>query len=408
MLSSGAVLFFLALLLAGYLLEPVAEYLHIPRGVLLVTLGFAASEIVTKEFMFDTGVRWDNFNFIISNVFLPILTFHAATRLDIREVWKDIFPIFLLALPLMLVAVFITAAILYIGIGHPVGFPVGIACLTAAILSAADPGALIGLLHKIGVPERLEVLLESEGLFNDATAVVLFMLLLEMSMPGAHAQSLAEATVSFLEMFGGGILVGVVCGVLALLIQRRNMQRQAAAVVTVVCAYGAFLVAQSLFNVSGVMAVLAAGLMLGEARRAAAPIDGDFVTSFWEFAAYVTSALIFLIAGVTITLSMFRDEWLAMLIGILALLLARAVVVFGLLWPLTRMTRGQRVPLPYQAVITWAGAPGTFAMALALSLPTSLESWYTIQSIVYGVVLFSLFGQSTSMPWLMRRLKLAA
>ncbi|MBI2993290.1 MAG: sodium:proton antiporter [Gammaproteobacteria bacterium] len=405
MLSIGAILFFLLLLLAGYVLEPPAERLHVPRGVMLVTLGFAASELVTREFMLDTGIRWDNFNFLISNIFLPALTFHAALRLDARRIWNDIVPIFLLALPLMLAAVFIIGALLYLGVGHPEGFPIVIALLTAAMLSAADPGAVIGLLRRLGAPERLQVLLESEALFNDATAVVIFMVALQMTLPDAPFEGFVGASVSFLTIVAGGIAVGIVFGGILLFVLRYSGHVHIGAVATLACVYGAFLVAQFQFHFSGVMAVLATGLALAEFRRRRG-LSGDFVESLWEFAAHVTSGLIFLIAGVTITLSMFRDEWLAMLIGIVALLLARTFIVFGLLGPLARMTESQRVPLNYQAAIAWTGTPGTFAMALALSLPVELEAWYTVQSIVYGTVLFGLFVQSSSLPWLLRRLKL--
>jgi CPA1 family monovalent cation:H+ antiporter len=107
-------------------------------------------------------------------------------------------------------------------------------------------------------------------------------------------------------------------------------------------------------------------------------------------------------AGVTITLDMFHEQWLAMLIGIAAVLAVRMAVVFGALGPLCMLSRRSRIPLREQAVIVWSGARGTMTLALALSLPLELEAWYTVQSAAYGVALFTLFVQASTLPWLVR------
>ena len=177
--------------------------------------------------------------------------------------------------------------------------------------------------------------------------------------------------------------------------------------VTLLTAYGAFIIAEDLFHFSGVMAVLAAGLFLGKMSfQIADGQDNKFTEDLWAFAAHVTELLIFLLAGVTITLTMFTDQWLAMLIGIVAVIVARVVIVFGLLSLFSRLPKVETVPLKHQAVLTWGGVRGTVTLALALSLPLMLESWFTVQSIAYGVVLFTLFVQTTSMNLLIRKLKL--
>jgi CPA1 family monovalent cation:H+ antiporter len=127
------------------------------------------------------------------------------------------------------------------------------------------------------------------------------------------------------------------------------------------------------------------------------------VQELWEFIAQVVGSLIFLMAGVTITLQMFREQWLAMLIGIAAVLLVRAAVVFGALGPLCMLPGATRIPLREQSILVWSGARGTMTLALALSLPLELEGWYTVQSAAYGVALFTLFVQAGTLPWLVRR-----
>jgi CPA1 family monovalent cation:H+ antiporter len=105
------------------ILEPLAKKLTITFSIVLILLGFTGSEIVTKIFEIDTGIRWDNFQFIILHLFLPILIFQAALKLNIRDILQEVVPLILLVLPLMLVAVVITAAVLFYGIGYPLIFP---------------------------------------------------------------------------------------------------------------------------------------------------------------------------------------------------------------------------------------------------------------------------------------------
>ena len=123
MLTSVSVLFFISLLFLAVILEPLAVKLRILFSIVLILLGFTGSEIVIHAFAIDTGIRWDNFQIIILKIFLPVIIFQAALRLDIRAIIKDLIPLLLLALPLMLLATSITAAILYYGIGYPQAFP---------------------------------------------------------------------------------------------------------------------------------------------------------------------------------------------------------------------------------------------------------------------------------------------
>ena len=124
----------------------------------------------------------------------------------------------------------------------------------------------------------------------------------------------------------------------------------------------------------------------------------------WEYKAWVANAVVFLLSGITIQWAMFADRWLAMLIGIGAVLPARAPGIFTLLPLLGRLPGVEPIPRPWQGVLWWGGIRGAVTLALALSLPVDLDYWWTIQSIAYGVVLFTLFVQAISMGWVMRRL----
>jgi CPA1 family monovalent cation:H+ antiporter len=175
---------------------------------------------------------------------------------------------------------------------------------------------------------------------------------------------------------------------------------------SLVGAYTAYLGAEISLQVSGVMAVLACGLILGRLLRhqktAQTPAYA-FVAQTWELLAYIASALVFLLMGVTITLSMFEERWLAMLIGIGGVLCARAVSVYSG-FPLLGLMPGiRRFPAAEQGLLVWGGLRGAVTLALALSLPLELDYWWTVQSIAFGVVVFSLFVQAPTLPILIRR-----
>ena len=397
-------LLFIGLLLIAVVVEPVANRLRLPFSLLLVIVGYVFSEIVVS-LGFDTGLRWHHFHDLIFFVFLPVLIFESAYQIDVKVLLRNLVPILSLAIPLMLFSTGITAVFIYYGIAHPTGFPWIAALLTGALLSATDPVAVLDLFKQMGVPARLSTLVEGESLLNDATAIVLFSLLLILALQGGEAVTWSGAIWGFLKAFFGGMLVGGVTGLILLLLLRRTTAITTRCVESVVGAFGAFLLAEVLFHVSGVMAVLVAGLLLGWAqRRAAESQPHDFLLGLWSFNAYIANAMIFLFLGITVTITMFTERWLAMLLGILAVLVARAVVTFGVLPLICKLPGQQPIGVAYQTVIYWGGLRGAVAVALALSLPLELEYWWTIQSIAYGVVLFTLFVQAPTMSMLIRRL----
>ncbi|MBY4677886.1 cation:proton antiporter [Marinobacterium arenosum] len=397
-------LMFLGMLLLAVLLQPLARRMHLPYGLLLVFGGYIGSEILVAAGL-DTGLRWYHFHDLVFFVFLPLLIFESALHMDSRQLLRNIVAILLLSTPMMLLAAGVSAVVLYYGIGYPSYFSWVVALLSGAILSATDPVAVLELFRRAGVSERLILLVDGESLFNDATAIVLFTLLTSLALMPQQEITLAAASLKFTTIFCGGILVGLMVALLLGLIYRWMDSTFNRMAVMLVAAYGSYLLAE-LWHLSGVVAVLVVGLIFAELQRR----EGDSpqrqeLHCLWAFGGSLANAAIFLLLGVTITLAMFQDQWLAMLLGIAAVLLARGL---GLLvtMPLVNLLPGESVGWRAQLVIYWGGIRGSVTAALALSLPLELESWYTVQSIAYGVVLFTLCVQAPTMPWLIGRLGL--
>ena len=393
-------LVFAGMLLLAVISEPLARLIHLPFSALLVIIGFAGSEPLVAGDI-DTGLHWQQFTYLILHVFVPVLVFESAFNMKARVLIENLLPVLFLAIPLMLIAAGITASALYFGIDHSRGFPWIAALLCGVILSATDPVAVVSLFKQLGAPDRLTALLEGESLFNDTTAIVVFTLLIASATSG-ETVSFSDASIALAYTLLGGVAVGTTCGMLGALLYRFFDSSKLRAVICAVSAYVAFYLAEHLLQVSGIVAVLLAGLLLGEHHRRQSQRD-VFPPELWELAAYCSNALLFLLAGATITWQMFQSHWAAMAIGVVASIIARAAIIYGLLPASTKVLPGQSLPGGFRAVMMWRGLRGAVAIALALSLPTKMPGWYTVQSIVYGVVLFTLVVQAPLMPRLIKR-----
>jgi CPA1 family monovalent cation:H+ antiporter len=407
MLVEHIILALVLILGLSLIAQPVSQWLSMPFASILVLFGFITSELVVFAGI-DTGLRADNFQSIIFYVFIPVLVFASAYNMDKQVLKKNIIVILFLAIIAMLLTCGITAALLFYGIAHETGFPWLAALITGAILAATDPVAVVAQLREMKAPKRISVLLEGESLFNDASAIVLFGLFLSMAVASDLVSSantlysISDVIIQFLSIFVGGALTGLAVGLSFGFVQKKVRQVLLKGVMSLVVAYGSYLLAEH-FMVSGVMSTLFAALsfsVLSQSENESPDAGNNYL---WNVLSHVANVSVFLVVGAVITLEMFEQRWLAMLIAILAILVARAISVYGLL-AFFALFKSLKVSLSAQTVMVWGGLRGAVTLALALSLPTSLDYWWTIQSIAFGVVMFSLFVQAPTMKLLAKKL----
>lgn len=404
---SATLMILVGMLLLALLVKPLTRRLHLPLAAVLVLTGFIGSEILVF-FGYTTGIDYIAFHDLIMFVFLPILVFEAAFKIDASLLRKNLFVILFLALPILLLSVGVSAVLIYYGIGHASGFPWIAALITGAVLSATDASPITSQFAKLGVPKRLRILMEGEDLFNDATAIVIFSIFLYIALHPDEQITTADAVIRFCVVFFGGALIGLLVGLGFLILSRLFEDPIHQGLVTVASAYASFLIANEMLNVSGVMAVLVTGLIMGRVIHNDFQDErGTFVDQFWSFNVYVAEAMVFLLMGVVITFNMFEERWLAMLIGILAITGARALGIFGTAPLISRLPSVEPIERSYQNIMVMGSLRGAVVLALALSLPTELDYWWTIQSIAFGVVLFSLFVQVPLVEPQLRRSALA-
>jgi len=391
--------------------QPISRLMRLPLASALVILGYLTSELLVYMGI-DTGIRSDNFQSLIFYVFIPVLVFESAYNIDKQQLRNNLVIILTMSVIAMLLTSLIVAVLLFYGIAHESGFPWIAALITGAILAATDPVAVVAKLREMNAPGRISVLLEGESLFNDATAIVLFGLFLSMATATSGVAAtgdihlMLDVVVRFVLIFLGGALTGLVVGLVSGFIQTRVKQQFPVAVMSLLVAYGSYLLAEH-FMVSGVMSTLLAALSYSSVlHRDVGNRESEMKDkNFWNVLSHIANVSVFLIVGVVITLEMFEQRWLAILIAILSLIIARAISVYGVLL-LFSFFKNLKVSFAAQSVMVWGGLRGAVTLALALSLPTSLEYWWTIQSIAFGVVMFSLFVQAPTMQWLVTKLSL--
>lgn len=392
---------FTLLLMLSLVAEPLARWIRLPHSSLMVILGALAGYGLTLGLGIDTGLRATNFHDLVFFILLPVLIFDAAFNLEFKALKSNLLSIMVLAVAGMLLTTVITGVLLYFGIGHPTGFPWIAALLAGALLAATDPVAVVAQMKSLGAPEKLSTLLEGESLFNDATAIVTFSIFLSLALMPTAEVTASGAFIEFTKVFLGGVIVGAVFGVITSWLYHRARSDVNTTIITLATAYASFLIAEAALHVSGVMATLVAALMLSRGKGEDKGTD-EKVEYFWQSVTYLANGSVFLLMGFTITVTMFTERYLAMVIAIGAVIVARFVSTFGSLFVVNWFLK-EKISVAYQRVLYWGGLRGVVSIALALSLPVDLPYWYTIQSMAFGVVLFTMFVQAPTMPWLLEK-----
>jgi CPA1 family monovalent cation:H+ antiporter len=399
--------------------EPLAERLHLPYTVLLAVVGIAVGAVSSfllytpLTSLFDDVVRplvdlpFSASIFLV--VFLPVLLFHAALTIDLREIAEDAAPILLLAI----VAVFAAAAAVGFGLNWFGRVPLVVALLLGAIVATTDPAAVVAIFRELGTPPRLTRLLEGEALLNDAAAIVLFTVLVEMLTAGARPD-FGHGVLHFVVAFLGGIVLGAIGGRLyGAAVPHLGGSRMAEVTLAVALPYIVYLLGEHL-EVSGVVAVAAAGLVAGTlSRTRMAPDNWDYLEQVWGQIGFWASSLIFVTASALVPRLLGglvpQDVWL-LVITIVAAFASRAAMLFGLLPLLTAARLSQRINAAYKLAVTWGGLRGAVTLALALSVTENgaipPEMKHLIAVLATGFVLFTLLVNGLTLRPVIRLLQL--
>ncbi len=386
----------ITLVLVATLVAIAVRRIRLPYTVALVLVGL----FISLQHPLDVEMTPE----LILALFVPPILFEAAFHLDFRLLRANLAPILVLAVPGVVLTTLLMGGLVTLG----TRLTFGAAVIFGALIAATDPVAVISLFRALGVPRRLAVAVEGESLFNDGTAIVVFSIAVQAAVSGTFDP--LSGVLDFVEVSLGGLAVGAVLGgMIARLITIIDDPLIVTSLTTLL-AYGSYLVGERL-HVSGVLAVVMAGLVSGNlGGTRVSPTTKNMLFNLWEYLAFLANSLIFLLIGLDVDLSNLVDDLRPSLVAVGAVLLSRTVVVYGLGWlvDLVRNVPEEAAPIPlrWRHVLFWGGLRGAISLALALSLPLTLPERDMLVTMTFGVVLFTLLVQGTTIQFLLKRLGL--
>lgn len=403
------------------LAEPVALRARLPVTVVLailgILIGFGAAFFWRTELtdalnpvalaILNLPIRSNLFLY----VFLPTLIFQVALTINLRRLADDWVPVLVLAVVAVVVATMVVGWALMPFAGLPL-----MACLLiGAIVSTTDPSAVVGIFRSTLAPQRLARIVEGESLLNDAAAIALFGLFFAVVAVGVESPSLQEALFMFPWLVAGGFAVGMGMAWLAMALLRYLEGHPLGQVsASVAVPYLTYILAEAGLGVSGVIAVVAAGLAINSmAPGQLAPASLAKLRDTWDLLSYWAGGLIFVLAALLIPRLLANFVWFDLLligVTVVAALLARAVILFGLMPVLTLVRASPQVEVRYRLAILWGGLRGAVTLALALAVTESFRIPPDIKRqvgiVATGFTLFTLLVQGTTLRLVITRLGL--
>ena len=381
----------LLILSVASLVAILVKRIHVPYTTALVLMGVAVSFLpiemdvhLSKEF--------------VLLIVLPPLLFQGALHMELESLKKNLIAIATLAVPGLIVATFLVGTMLHYALDMP--WLKGL--LFGAMVAATDPISVLAIFREIGAPKRLKALMEGESLFNDGTSVVLFAGLFAVLYQGGEPSVIAIAG-DFLKVCLGGAVIGLAFGFFCYRLMKGLDDHLLEVTLTVVLVFGSFLFAE-MFHLSGVIAVVVAGLIIGNYGKLFSMSSQTIETidNFWEVVDFLINAVLFVLIGFEMK-AYVGDLTLYILPGLLIVgivLLARALTVYPVYY-FTSKT-GQAFPFGWAHIMVWGGLKGSIPIALVLGLPRDVP--FRAEFLVFTAILvfFSLVVQSTTMKPLVK------
>lgn len=398
----------LALLAGALLLSALAGHTALPPAAALVGGGMVLA-LTPGVPAFDLDPD------LILVLFLPPLLMASAYYTVWRDFRAAMLPILLLALG--------AVAFTTLTVGYAVhlvapALPLAVCFTLGAIVSPPDAVAAKAVLQRVRLPRRLTTILEGESLVNDASGLVLYRFSVAAALTGSF--SAPEALGRFVWLAVGGTAIGLVSGLGIIEVVKRLRQSDLVIALTLIFSWAIYILAERL-EASGVLAVVAAGILFGIRQHAS--LDAGIrlqASAVWRIVVYVLEALVFVLIGLALRGVLGHGGAAAVVAALpLALVTVAAVVVSRLVWVLAAASltpRLQPARLPWQPepttqtalVVGWAGMRGVVTLAIALALPEDFPARDTLLLASFAVILFTVVVQGTTLGPLIRLLRVDA
>jgi len=388
------------------------RFLKLPDaiGIMVVSLGFSLLLVAlhsAQPAWFDLAqktVAGIDFDRVLFDVMLSLLLFAGAFHTNAADLRVERRSVMLFALVGVLLSTFLVGTGLYylsswldLGLSYPLSL------LFGALISPTDPIAVLGILARFKLPESVKLNIVGESLFNDGVGVVVFATIYRIVLGGPDSIGAGGIALLFAQEAGGGLLFGLALGYGLYRLLRSINHYQTEVILTLAAVMGGYLLAQKL-HVSGPLAMVVAGLFVGERARhdAMSHQTEEYVDKFWELIDVILNALLFVLIGIELLIVKFLPSyWLICALAIVLVLASRFLAI----WIPYRVARrwlnlDSKAPI----MMTWGGLRGGISVALALSISNAVPEKNLIVAITYAVVLFSVIGQGLTLEGLIKRL----
>lgn len=380
------------------------QWLKLPStiGIMIIAIFFSIFLVTFGEQILSDKIldilrslpKSVDFNEILMGVLLNFLLFAGGVHINVADLKEYKRSIGIFATLSVVITAFLVATGLYY-LTHFVGGDLSfVHCLLfGALIAPTDPIAVLGVLKEAKVEKALQIRVAGESLFNDGTAIVLFIVVLQIATGSSDELSVLGISWFFIREFFGGLIVGFVLGILAKKLICKTYDYKIAVMGTLSVVMGGYILSKSL-HVSAPLAMVAAGLYIGNLNFSKAENKEqlkDYLHKFWEIIDEIFNAILFLFIGLQIiVINDLQQYWRAGAIAIALVLFSRFMSIL-LPSKLTRLRK--KIDNHTIKVLTWGGIRGGVSIALALSIPNEVSSKEAIVAITYIVVVFSIVVQ---------------
>lgn len=426
-LTSALALFTLITLSTGVFFA--AKRLKVPYTVLLVFVGLFLVPIANADYIKNVFGFIDDLVLtpeLLFFIFLPVLIFESGFNMRIRKMLESAWTISFLAVGVLCLSVATISTLIYFTmplIGIEIPFIV--ALLFGTIISPTDPVAALSLFKEAGVPRKLAMIFEGESLFNDGTAMALFLVIIAIAMGGFHGtETVLEGVFDFVVMIVMGIGIGLVMAAIITRALRFTKKNDFVTVtLLLVSAHLVFILAELInesgyLHVSSIIAATVSSLFLGNySRNTLSPKVDHYLDKVIEHIAFVVNSLVFLMAGLLFASSGvdFMELWLPILATVFIVAFARAFAIYAVITPLNWAKLEAPVPPAWKKLLAWASLRGALSIIIVLLIPENftIDGWTYSHSprdfllaLTIGCILATLFIKAPLIGPIMRRLNI--
>lgn len=382
-----------------------ARVLHLPSAVAMLLAGAALPAL--QPLLSRVGVdlsglaRQVDFPTTVMGSMLAFLLFAGAMQVDLAEMRRRRASVWSLATLGVLVSTALVGGGLWLAArGLGIDLPLTWALAFGALISPTDPIAVLATVKGEGLSATLRTVLQGEALFNDGIGIVVFTALAAVLAGGPAPNLWAAAGLVVIEA-AGGLLLGLIGGWLTIRLMRAVDDYAVEVTLTLALATGVYALAQAL-HVSGPIAAVAAGLLIGDHDAAAAmsATSRRYALGFWTLVDEILNALLFLLLGLELLVVRFEARDVGLWLAAIALVLVARLLVVAPWGGFFARRRGEHGATP---LLVWGGLHGALSLALALTLPPGPARGLVL-AITYAVVVFSLVAQGLTFPLLVKRM----